>query len=103
MASGGNRRVRGSFEADGNAIDVTAVGFKPAEVILYNTSGDAQATWQNSMPDGSMQKAADNGTATRISLVTGGDGVTPLGAGFRLGADADLNVSGETVHWVATD
>lgn len=103
MASGGIRRIKGSFVGDGAQRDVKTVGFRPSEVTLYNVGGNAYATWQESMPDGAMQKTIDNGTEARVSLVTGGAGVTPLAEGFRLGADADLNAAGETVHWVATD
>lgn len=101
MSSGVARTARGSLTGTGANIDVKNLGFRPKYVKLLNVSGACQAEWSSSMADASMAKIVDSGVnTTDLSFVTS-LGVTPLADGFRLGADTDLNVSGETVHWVA--
>ena len=99
MASGTSRVVRGSFVGTGSALNCRTVGFRPRTVRLLNLDGVAKATWLNTMPDAAMWKVVTAGTQAYVT--TGG--ITPLADGFQLGADTDLNVSGEVVHWEATE
>jgi len=103
MASGASKIAVGSFVGTGASKDVQAVGFRPKYVKLLNVTGSCQAEWVQGMADASAQKVVDSGAgATDISLITSG-GVTPLADGFTLGADTDLNVSGEMVRYVCFD
>lgn len=97
MSSGVQRRVQGSFLGTGANLDITKVGFRPTKVVLINRGGLATAEWNSEMPDASAAKRVTAGT---LSFVTSG-GVTPLANGFRLGTDADMNVSGELVYFEA--
>ena len=99
MASGGIKQATGSFKGTGTAIDIKTVGFRPKTVDLFNVAGTTIGHWTDMMADGSMLKQITAGT---MSLVTS-NGVTPLADGFRVGADTDMNVSGEQVHWVARE
>jgi len=97
MSSGVNRMMVGSVKLDGTAYDVRTVGFRPRKVELMNSDGLVFARWQKSMPDASMMKQVTAGT---VSFATS-DGITPLSDGFTIGADGDVNASGERVHWAA--
>lgn len=104
MSSGVRKALSGAFNGTGAQIDITTVGFRPRTVELFNVSGLCTARWQDSMADGSMLKNCDTGSGTEdMTFVTGGAGITPLANGFRLGADADLNVAAEVVHWEASE
>ena len=96
--SGGARAFTGAFRGTGADIDLKTVPFRPHRVQLMNLDSADQGQWQQGMDDGSMLKTLAAGAS---SLVTGGNGITPLSQGFRLGADADLNVVGEEVHFTA--
>lgn len=98
MASGNKRSYRSAFTGTGAQLDVTEIGFRPTEVFLYNRAGD-EAHWQDNKADASMLKRTAAGVGSQVT--TGG--ITPLANGFRLGADGDLNVSGEIVDFVAHD
>lgn len=98
MSSGVSRVMTGSVYGTGADLDVRTVGFRPSKVELLNVDGLAKAEWTDTMADGEMVKQVTAGT---LSSVTGGNGVTPLSDGFRLGADADMNVADERLHWVA--
>jgi hypothetical protein len=101
MASGAKRILCGSFKGTGAQLDIKTIGFRPTAVKLKNVgAGLSSAEWQEGMPDGSMAKRVTAGT---MSFVTGGNGITPLSDGFRLGADANLNISGQTVHYEVVD
>lgn len=97
MASGGTRIVCGSFVGTGADMDIESVGFKPRSVKVINRSGLARAEWNEAMPDDSMAKQVTDGT---LSFPTS-NGITPLDSGFALGADADMNVSGEVCYYEA--
>lgn len=99
MASGGSRKTTGSVNGTGATLDVKTVGYRPKTVKLYNQDGLATAYWTDSMPDDSMLKEVTAGTKTFPTT----NGVTPLADGFRLGADADMNVADELIHWECTD
>lgn len=104
MSSGVRKAARGSFVGTGALINVDTPGFKPGIVNLYNLVGICVAHWQDSMPDGSMIKTVDSGSGTSdIVNVTATTGITPRANGFSLGADTDLNVVGEVVHWEAEE
>ena len=98
MGSGIRKTLFGSFEGTGAELDVATLPFRPTAVELFNQDGLACASWQEGMADGSMLKEVTAGTK---SLITGGDGMTPLAGGFRLGADGDMNAAGEVVFWKA--
>jgi hypothetical protein len=99
MASGMSKVVRGSFLGTGAAINIRSVGFRPRSVHIWNLSGLATGVWLEGMADASAFKEVTAGTK---SLVTS-DGITPLSDGFTLGADTDLNVSGELVRFEAIE
>jgi len=98
MASGVSRVMTGAFLGTGADLDVKTVGFRPKKVELLGETGLVKAEWTSSMADGLMLKQVTAGT---LSMSGAGVGVTPLADGFRLGADGDLNVADEKVHWVA--
>jgi hypothetical protein len=97
MGSGVSKTRVGSFKGTGAIVTVTGVEFRPRAIRLINTDGLATGDWVQGMPDDSVVKAVTAGT---ISNPTS-DGVIPLSDGFSLGTDADLNVDGERVYWVA--
>jgi len=105
----------------GASIDIT-LGFIPNHVTLLNTEGLARLDWTSDMPAAAGVKQITAGTMTYITTL----GISPLGStsgltvsadntltdnntitmtnpkGFRIGADTDMNVSGEDIYWVAT-
>jgi len=98
MSSGVSRLMVGSFIGTGAALEVRTVGFRPKYVKIFNVSADnAAGEWLQGMADDSAFKTITDGT---VSVITS-DGITPLSDGFGVGADADLNVDGELVRWVA--
>jgi hypothetical protein len=99
MSSGVQKTYRGAFTGTGALITVGVLGCRPGTVKLFNRGGLAKAEWNDAMPDASMMKQVTDGT---ISFPTSG-GVTPTSAGFTVGTDADMNVSGELVYWEATE
>lgn len=99
MASGGSRKMTGSFVGTGADLEVRTVGFRPKHVQIINIGGLCTAEWVAGMADDSMVLRVTAGTMT----VPTTNGITPLSDGFAVGANADLNVSGELCRWVATD
>jgi hypothetical protein len=98
MSSGVCRSVVGAFTGTGADLEVRTVGFRPKYVKVINVSADnAAGEWLEGMADDSAVKTITDGT---ISVITS-DGITPLSDGFALGADADLNVDGELVRYIA--
>ncbi|RMH42398.1 MAG: hypothetical protein D6688_10240 [Alphaproteobacteria bacterium] len=106
--------VVGSVTGTGSALTVE-LGFSPDYVKVYNDADAAGLAptleWWAGMADGSALKSlsiADNGTTARkstekitangISAFAGDD---TTGAGFTIGADTDVNASGETIYYVA--
>lgn len=101
MSSGVRKAFKGAFVGTGAQIDITHIGFRPARVELFNAgAGLSRMTFLSAMPDGSGFKEVTDGTST---FVTGGNGVTPLAQGFRLGADANMNIAGQTVYFDASE
>jgi len=93
----------GSFLGTGSALNITKLGFRPRVVKLMNVASGGLCTfyWNKEMPDASAWKEANHDTAQR-SFITS-NGITPLANGFTVGADADMNVSGEQVYYEAHD
>lgn len=95
--------VTGTVEGTGAAINISC-GFRPAYVKILNIDGLAELEWTDSMPAAAGTKRVTAGT---MSLIASGgisqfDGtIADVGAGFTIGADADVNVSGETIHYLA--
>ncbi len=89
----------------GSAMDVKC-GFVPAKVEVQNidSAGLEKLTWYRGMSNGHAIKTTGTPTITKITS----NGITPLGVandgteqGFRIGADADVNVNGEKVVAIA--
>ena len=101
MGSGAQRVATGVIRGTGADLDIHKVGFRPGTVEVWNVAagGLVKGYWQDTMPDDSMFKTAIDGTNTFPTS----NGITPLADGFSLGADTDMNVSGETVHYRCTD
>lgn len=99
MASGAAKVAYGAVVGTGADLDVKSVGFRPRSVELINMDSGDELKWSGSMPDAGGLKRQAAGTSVVLTTT----GVTPLAAGFRLGADTDMNVAGETVHFVATE
>ena len=97
MGSGTSRVMTGAIFGTAADLDVRTVGFRPSKVELFSEDGLAKAVWTESMADASMMKQVTAGTISFPTTL----GVTPLSDGFRLGADTDMNVADEKVHWVA--
>jgi hypothetical protein len=98
MSSSAAKTHQGSFVGTGAELDVRKVGFRPRSVRLYNRDGLASAVFIDGMADGTGLKTITAGTMSAMTV-----GITPLSDGFRLGADTDLNVAGETVFYECTD
>lgn len=101
MSSPAAEIVTGSFIGTGSALNIKTLNSKVKALWLHNQSSADSAFWQKSMADASMMKRVAAGTQTYVSS----NGVTPYqaadGAGFTLGADSDMNVAGEIVHYMA--
>lgn len=96
MASG-VQVMRGAAVGTGANLDITTVGFRPRSVRIVNQDSADELYWHINMADGYGLKRVAAGTGSVITSL----GVTPLAAGFRLGADTDINVDGETILWEA--
>lgn len=102
-----NENAYGSMDGTGAAIDIKC-GFVPAYVRVVNIESGTieQLEWYRGMADASAIKTV-TGTVARTKITS--NGITPLGAaagsnveqGFRIGADTDVNVAGETIVWTA--
>jgi hypothetical protein len=97
MSSGVSKTRTGSFNSDGSIKEVRGVEFRPRVVRLFNVTSADGMEWVNGMADDSAIKQVAAGTRT----IATSDGVTPRSDGFDVGADADVNASGELVRWVA--
>jgi len=103
MASGAAKIIRGSFVGTGSSKEIRTVGFRPRSVRVYNVTGNCQGVWLDTMADGACQKTVDSGAGTSdVSFITS-NGITPLSNGFTFGADSDLNVAAEVVHFEASE
>lgn len=96
-------KATGTLEGTGAAIDIP-LGFIPKTVRVINQDGIASLEWSDTMPAASGYKDITAGTRTFITLsgISAYAGTAAgAGAGFTIGADTDINVSGETIHWIA--
>lgn len=100
MSSGTQIIKNGAVTGTGASLDVRTVGFRPRRVTLINLTGLVTAEWTDSMTEGRGIKRVTAGDMTQIAAAAG---ITPLSDGFRLGTDADVNVSGEVIHWIAQE
>ncbi len=98
MASG-KKDFPGSFVGTGALVSIHKVGFRPASVKLINVTSGDEAEWVEGMADGSMYKRVAAGAGALV----GANGITPLADGFSLGTDADMNVAGEVVRFIAIE
>lgn len=93
----------GTVEGTGAAINI-ALGFTPEYVRIVNQDGLVTAEWFNTMTAAHVAKRVTAGTMTAptslgVSPYAGSAGTTAVG--FTIGADTDINVSGETIHYLA--
>lgn len=94
----------GTQDGTGASIDIE-LGWIPDWVIVQNheAADFARLEWYEGMTDAYAIKTVTS-TKSKITSL----GITPLGAaagatmrGFRIGADTDVNVSGEALTWIA--
>lgn len=103
----GNNIATGTVEGTGADI-VIQCGFQPRAVTLLNIDGLARLEWTETMGAGYGFKTADTGAGvTDLSLLSS-LGVTAYAGseaanseGFTIGADTDVNVSAETIEYIA--
>lgn len=93
----------GTVEGTGAAINIE-LGFVPEHVVLYNVDGLARLEWTDDLGDGFGIKTITVGTMSKIttlgvSAYAGVEGANSKG--FTIGADTDINVSAETINYVA--
>lgn len=97
----------GTQDGTGASIDIN-LGWIPDHVRVFNWEATdyGSLTWFKGMTAGHAIKEL-TGTDRDLSKITT-LGITQLGAGatdtvkgFRIGADTDVNVSGESITWVA--
>lgn len=105
----------GTVEGTGSAINVE-LGFTPSKVVIYNIDDaggkSPRMTWVRGMAAASGFKelgVVDSGitadksleyvTANGISTYAGSEGSAAVG--FTIGADSDVNASGETIVYEA--
>jgi len=102
--------ITGTVEGTGAAINIT-VGFIPKIVKVINIDGDAVLMWNDQMADAAGYKILtgidDSADTVSIHQLISSNGITPIDgdhdtkSGFTIGADADVNVNGETIVWEA--
>lgn len=99
MASGARLSKDGTVTGTGADIAILLPFPLPNRVTLWNrTSGD-QLDWSLTMGNATGFKRLANGTGSFITSL----GITPSASGFTIGADTDLNVSGEVLSWFAEE
>lgn len=99
----GNEIAIGTVEGTGSAINIQC-GFQPKAVLLFNIDGLAKLEWTENMGAGKGLKTVTAGTVSFIAS----NGITKYAGtaagdkeGFTIGADTDVNVSAETIEYVA--
>ena len=93
----------GAVTGTGAAINIK-LDFKPIRVDLWNiddAGGGTDLYWSQGMPAASGRKVIDSGAGTTNLSYISADGITVGGNGFTIGADGDVNVSGESIAWTA--
>lgn len=99
----GPNGAHGEREGTGAAIYIQ-LNFKPSAVTLLNiddSGGLTKLEWFASMPAASGVKTVDSGAGTTNLSYISSNGITVGSGGFTIGADTDVNVSAETIHWEA--
>lgn len=89
--------VAGTVEGTGSAIAITSVGFKPVAVIVWNQDDPVLGFWLYTMTDDHLALLMDTPALTHETS----GGITPGERGFSIGTNSDLNVSAQTLHWLA--
>ena len=99
----GREVATGTVEGTGATLNVQ-LGFKPKVVLLFNIDGLAKLEWTEDMGAGKGLKIVTAGTVSFISTL----GIAQYAGvaagnkeGFTIGADTDVNASGETICWAA--
>lgn len=100
----GTRMSTGKVLGTGAEIAI-AIPWTPRKVELYNETDLCHLKWTSTMGNASGMKTVTAGTITFITT----NGVTPVDQidlqdgdrGFLIGADTDINVSDQLIHWVA--
>lgn len=80
----------------GTGADLTndTVGFKPRIIDALNVDTGDRLEWREGMAaDSAIKTTASTGANSKVTS----NGLTARDAGFALGADTDVNVSGENV------
>lgn len=84
----------------GAAITFDDIGFTPTAVEVMvagrSVTGGVLFFWTDKMANGAGYKLVVGSSVTFSAISSGG--VTPLPNGFILGADTDVNVSGEVMQ-----
>lgn len=93
----------GTVTGTGAALNVE-LGFAPKFIILINETDPGMFMWSDQMADAEMAKLTDAPaltfpTANGISAYSGT--AATEGAGFTIGADADMNAASDVIHYVA--
>ena len=88
----------GTQNGTGAAISIVC-GFRPRYVKVVNVASGGLCSIEHidTMAAASGFKGITAGTKTFISS----NGITLNDFGFTIGADADVNVSGEAIHYIA--
>jgi len=103
----------GKLDGTGAEIEISLPEFTPRKVVVRNVDTGDELTWTDTMPDAYGFKRLTAGTGSYIASL----GITPVtqmvmsplngataqdpGRGFLIGADTDINVDGEEIHWEA--
>lgn len=93
--SGHNWVKTGTMDGTGALITINT-GYTPRRVEVYNSDGLAYAIKTDTMAADSSIKHVTAGTITFPA-----DLIEITSTGFTIGVDADLNVAGEALHWIA--
>lgn len=92
------RAKTGTQNGTGAAIPIN-LGFKPKYVKVINVAAGGLCSLEHvdTMAAASGFKGITAGTKIFITS----NGITLTDYGFTIGADTDVNVSGEAIHWFA--
>ena len=101
----GNNIASGKVAGTGAALNVS-IGFKPRVVCLINVAagGLISIDWNVDMGEATGFKRIATGVASQLAALGVSQYAGSQGAnteGFTIGADADMNVNGEYIHYIA--
>lgn len=101
MGSGAGKQTVGACTGTGATIQVRGLNFKPKHVKVFNVAsgGLCDVEWIEGMDAAAAIKRASNGDCSVLTSL----GITQQDDGFDIGADNDINVSGEQIRWVASE